>query len=260
MSSPSVFKFLPVVSEKKIIEYILVYEKEEVNNIVLIMAGGYGKRLKPIISSVPKPMASINGKPFLELILNKLNKFSFERVHLSVGFMHEKIINYFGNKFKNIQINYIIEKTPLGTGGAIKLALDRCIEDHVYILNGDSFLDINYFEIEENWLRVREPIIVVKHLNNTSRYGCVHLEGNKVLEFKEKKSALSGFINSGLYVLPKKIKDHFADSEAFSFEKEFLNKNISILNFNAFIFEGMFIDIGIPSAYKESQKLLKKYY
>ena len=103
----------------------------------IILAGGYGTRLQSVVADVPKPMADINGIPFLEILLKSLNTAGFTKVIIALHFMPEKIINYFGSKFENIILEYVVEKVKLGTGGAIKNSLKFCNNNHVYVLNGD---------------------------------------------------------------------------------------------------------------------------
>jgi D-glycero-alpha-D-manno-heptose 1-phosphate guanylyltransferase len=83
----------------------------------VVLAGGFGTRLRAVVPDLPKPMAPIGGKPFLELLLHSLSQKGFQRVVLSVGFMAEKISSHFGNHFDNMELDYVIEDQPLGTGG-----------------------------------------------------------------------------------------------------------------------------------------------
>ena len=97
----------------------------------IILAGGFGTRLKSVVKDIPKPMAKINNRPFLELILQYLKKHNFKRVVLSVGYKWEIIKNYFGDNFQGIELIYNIENEPLGTGGAVKSSLDLINSDEV---------------------------------------------------------------------------------------------------------------------------------
>ena len=105
----------------------------------IILAGGFGTRLQSVVKDVPKPMADINGRPFLEYILVFLAKNCFTKVILSVGYKKESIINHFGSSFCGMNISYCIEDEPLGTGGAIKKAFDYVDGQNVLVLNGDTF-------------------------------------------------------------------------------------------------------------------------
>lgn len=118
----------------------------------VVLAGGLGTRLRTVLSDgTPKPMAPIGGKPFLELLLNRLAESGFSRVVLSVGYKYECIRNHFGNSFSGMSLNYVIEKTPLGTGGAIRLAMDKCSGDYLIVFNGDTYLKVDIKALEKQW-------------------------------------------------------------------------------------------------------------
>ena len=112
-------------------------------NSAIILAGGFGTRLKKVVSDVPKPMAKINKEPFLSLLIKYLKKQNIKKVILSVGYKKERIINFYKNNFEGVEILYSIEETPLKTGGAIKKALNYVKEKEVFVLNGDTFFDID---------------------------------------------------------------------------------------------------------------------
>ena len=97
-----------------------------------ILAGGLGTRLKSVINDVPKPMAPVNGKPFLEYLLDYLNNKGFNRVVLLIGYKASVIMNHFGDKYKNIDIVYSVERKRLGTGGALKFAIDKIVSDDFF--------------------------------------------------------------------------------------------------------------------------------
>ena len=105
----------------------------------IVLAGGFGTRLREVLPDLPKPMAPVAGRPFLEILLTSLADKGFSRVVLSLGYMADKIITYFGNSFTGLDLIYVVEDEPLGTGGAVRLALSQCLQDHIYILNGDTF-------------------------------------------------------------------------------------------------------------------------
>lgn len=220
----------------------------------VILAGGLGTRLKGVITDIPKPMAPIAGKPFLEYILSFLLQQNFSRVVLSVGYKNETIKNYFGDNFKGLEIDYAVENEPLGTGGAIKLALERVKAGEVFILNGDTFLNANLENFSRFCREEKYDVgIVVKKMHNFDRYGTVSLDSGRVVQFNEKKPVEQGYINCGLYFLNKKIIEQFQFPDKFSFETEFLEKYTSQLKFGAYISNRYFIDIGIPEDYQKAQ-------
>ncbi len=220
------------------------------------MAGGFGTRLQSVVSDVPKPMADINGKPFLYYILKDLHKKGFSSVILSVGYRAEKIKNYFNHSFENISLQYSEEKTPLGTGGAIKKALSFVKADDFFIINGDTFFDIPYHDIFQYHIQNNSTFtIVLKAIENNNRYGSVIFDAsNKVIEFKEKHLINKGFINGGIYLANRDFLNEALNSfpDKFSFEKDFMEKEYKNHEFKVFLHEGYFIDIGIPTDYAKA--------
>ena len=215
----------------------------------IILAGGKGTRLQSVVSDVPKPMAPVNGKPFLEYVMNHLADFGISRVILSVGYKHKCIMEYFKHEYRDMEIEYAVEEKPLGTGGAIKLALGKCNEDRVFILNGDTFFDVDYKAMRAFSESAKSPLVMaVCEMENFDRYGSLDIVNGHVAAFKEKKFCSKGFINGGIYDVSRYILDD-VDENVFSFEKDFLERNYMILNIPIFISTGYFIDIGIPKDY-----------
>lgn len=212
----------------------------------IILCGGLGTRLKSVIKDIPKPMAPINNKPFLEFIFTYLKKQKIDEIILAVSYKYEIIQEYFKDEFLNIKVRYSIEKEPLGTGGAIKQALELAKEDCL-VLNGDTFFDIDLTKMKLDKSKI---CLALKKMNDFDRYGSVELDkmGN-ITSFKEKQYLKQGFINGGIYLISKDIFEGFILEEKFSFE-EFLQENYKNLKARAEIFEDYFIDIGIPEDYK----------
>lgn len=223
----------------------------------IVLAGGLGTRLRSVVSDLPKPMAPIGDKPFLEYILKYLQKNGITRVILSVGYKWETIKEYFGYKWENIELVYSVEDEPLGTGGAIKKAMKQLKTGHVYIINGDTFFDVDLksLVLEDNG----KLILSLKHMINFDRYGCVESDDNNLVKaFTEKGYRESGNINGGIYLASKNIFDNFDLDEKFSFE-EFMQVNFEELKISVKVFEKYFIDIGIPEDYQKAQSEIKNH-
>jgi len=137
----------------------------------IVRAGGFGTRLRQLVADVPKPMAPIAGRPFLEILLGSLSQKGFSRVVLSLGVMAEKLSDHSGARFAAMDIAYVVEDTPLGTGGAIRLAFEACTQDHVFIFNGDTYIDLEVQSLEQQWQAKRHPIVVGRQVPDTTRYG-----------------------------------------------------------------------------------------
>ncbi|EBD1778242.1 D-glycero-D-manno-heptose 1-phosphate guanosyltransferase [Campylobacter jejuni] len=212
----------------------------------IILCGGLGTRLKSVIKDIPKPMAPINNKPFLEFIFEYLKKQSVKEIILAVSYKYEVIQEYFKDEFLGIKIKYSIEKEPLGTGGAIKDAL-KFIQNQAYVLNGDTVFDIDLKKLALNDSKI---CIALKQMQNFDRYGTVNVDDQGIVtSFEEKVFKKQGLINGGIYLLKKDIFDKFDLEKKFSFE-EFLQSNCNALKIQTQIFDDYFIDIGIPEDYR----------
>ena len=159
---------------------------------------------------------------------------------------------YFKNRYESIEITYSEELTPLGTGGAIKKALKLAKEEDVFIVNGDTFFDIDLKRMKEFHTENKSILTVtVKEMENFDRYGSLIIKGNKIIEFEEKKKKAKGKINGGIYLIKKDLLNR-VEKENFSFEKEVLeDKKIEKYSYES---EGYFIDIGIPEDYFKIRK------
>ncbi|MDR0971441.1 MAG: nucleotidyltransferase family protein [Bacteroidales bacterium] len=222
----------------------------------IILSGGKGTRLKDVVSNVPKPMAEINNIPFLTYLIRYLKQKGIKSITLSTGYLSEKIIDYYKDSFEGVNLNYAIEKYPLGTGGAICFALEKTTDEDVLVLNGDSFIEFsldNFYKFhKENNSTLS---FLLKEMENFSRYGRVEIKNNRIVEFKEKTFCQKGLINTGVYLLKRTIFNSMEkEIENFSFEKDYIEPNIKNEDFFGYITNGYFIDIGLPEDYKKAQK------
>jgi D-glycero-alpha-D-manno-heptose 1-phosphate guanylyltransferase len=223
------------------------------NYPAIILAGGLGTRLRSVIQDLPKPMAPVNGKPFLHYIFQYLRQEKIHEVILSVGYKHELIEEFFGEEYLGIKIQYSIEHEPLGTGGGIKQAFDL-ISGSAYILNGDTFFGVDLRSLNEFYFDNGCDIaLALKPLQNFDRYGTVQLDDkNRITKFEEKKFLAEGLINGGVYFLDKKLFSKVDAHQKFSFEKDVLERYTNELKFSGKVFDGYFIDIGIPEDYNKA--------
>jgi D-glycero-alpha-D-manno-heptose 1-phosphate guanylyltransferase len=222
----------------------------------IVLAGGFGTRLRQVVTDVPKPMASIAGRPFLEILLNAMAAKGFTKIVLSVGFMAEKIIDYFGCEHAGMELIYALEEKPLGTGGGVRLALSHITEDHVFVLNGDTFLDLEVNFLERLWQQKKRSVIVGRQVPDAERYGRLIANEGVAIAFSEKNTIGPGLINAGCYLLKQHQLDDFQLGSNFSLETDFLTSAIARGEFDVFVTSGMFIDIGVPEDYAKAQTLL----
>ena len=220
----------------------------------IVLAGGFGTRLRDRVPHLPKPMAPVAGRPFLEYILDRLILGGTEEIILSVGYRSDIIISHFQKSYKNCSITYAIETEPLGTGGAIVHALGEFNDNSVLILNGDTLVNINYRYLITWYQNNPNSIaLVLKEMEDVARYGSIVVNDGIISGFLEKGNFGHGMINAGVYLLPTKIFEQFGLSGNFSLEKDLLQNNCSELLPRAFITDNYFIDIGIPEDYERAQ-------
>lgn len=219
----------------------------------IVLAGGFGTRLKQVVPDLPKPMAPVAGRPFLEILLTSLAQKGFSRVIMSLGHMADKVTSHFGDCYADMELVYEIEESPLGTGGAVRQALLRCKSDHAFVFNGDTYLDLEAADVEAQWQTHHAPIIVARDVPDTARYGRLDTSNGRVLGFVEKGVAGPGLINAGCYVLPTDILNSFALGQPFSLETDFLAKAAGMQRIDLFVTHGHFIDIGVPEDYARAQ-------
>ncbi len=226
----------------------------------IILAGGKGTRLKQTVPNVPKPLAPIQNKPFLELLLNQLVKSTLiNKVILSLGYRASVIIDYCKGKAFPFSIEYSIEKTPLGTGGAVKKAAPFTTSTQVLVINGDSFFDIDLIDFKNTHNKTNADLTIASaYVEDASRFGKVLMNSdNKILQFEEKPPQSSGFINGGMYLFQKKLFEDFPLKDAFSLEKDFFPKLLkkNIIGYPA---KNLFMDIGTKDSYLLAQTQLGK--
>ena len=229
----------------------------------IILAGGFGTRLQSVVNDLPKPMAPINGEPFLNYQLNYLKHYGIKNVILSVGYLAEKIKAYYGSNFNGLEIDYVVEENPMGTGGGIRLALEKCTESLSFVLNGDSFFDVDLIKFYDLQIQNRSQIsLALRKVNNSARYGTIEKTKENIISSFKEKSGIDheGIINGGVYLLDKNLYLQKTPSATnFSIEKDFFEKQLSNSLISGFEFEGYFIDIGIPEDYLKAQNDFKGF-
>jgi D-glycero-alpha-D-manno-heptose 1-phosphate guanylyltransferase len=228
----------------------------------IILAGGLGTRLKEVVGDMPKPMAPVNGRPFLEYILDYLDHFEIEHVILSVGYKHELIIDHFGKKYKSVDIEYSVEESPLGTGGAIKKAFGYTFGKKAMVFNGDTMFRMNLLRLFDfHVIKSSDFTIVLRQVDDVSRYGAVERDDDyRIIRFNEKgEKSGKGMINGGIYLINKKFFEKIEFPEKFSIEKDCFEKMVHTFPFYGTICKQYFIDIGIPEDYQKAQDEFKEF-
>jgi D-glycero-alpha-D-manno-heptose 1-phosphate guanylyltransferase len=220
----------------------------------IVLAGGLGTRLASKLNQTPKSMAPVGGRPFLEILLDQLIAAGCSRIILSVGHLRDVILQRFQNRYRDVPIDYAIEESPLGTGGAIRLALGQAHEPSVLVVNGDTYLEADVAALSRFHRSSRRPLtIAVVRVENIARYGGVLIEDHVISGFFEKGRTGPGWINGGLYVIEKGFLWQADLPARFSFETDVLVPFLSEIRPAAFRCEGYFLDIGIPEDFDRAQ-------
>jgi D-glycero-alpha-D-manno-heptose 1-phosphate guanylyltransferase len=227
----------------------------------VILAGGMGTRLKDVITDSPKSMAPVNGRPFLEYLLDYIERWGLHRVILSVGYQKEKIQDHFGDQYKSLEIDYAFEEEPLGTGGAILNALPHVRGFSTFIFNGDTYFDVNLQRLDD-FRRIKEADIclAMRFEIDPARFGLLDFDNNnRITRFYEKPDGLEeGYINGGVYIVRKDYLLRFGLPEKFSFEKDFLQKYYQTEEIYGMRCFSYFRDIGVPEDYQKAVDEFKR--
>jgi D-glycero-alpha-D-manno-heptose 1-phosphate guanylyltransferase len=220
----------------------------------IVLAGGLGTRLRSVVQDLPKPMAAINGKPFLHYLFLYLTRQHIHHAILCVGYKSKAIESYFGDKYLDVKITYSHEAEPLGTGGAIQQAFSQ-VNDKAFVLNGDTFFDIELAELMHFAVGHHADLaMALKPMQKFDRYGVVRTdEKEKITAFEEKRWVEQGTINGGIYFMDKSVFAATNHLSKFSFEKEILEQKVATSQFYGKAFEHYFIDIGIPEDFARAQ-------
>lgn len=223
---------------------------------IIVLAGGLGTRLRGVVNDLPKAMAPVIGKPFLEYILDFIAKAGFQRVILSTGYMSKSIEDYFHDSYRSLEIVYSVEKEPLGTGGAIKLASKKVTTPYFIVMNGDTLFRIDMQQFFTKHVeQLANVSIALRRVEDASRYGLVECDDHcNIISFHEKSSDCNpGLINGGIYIIKTKYFKKLPFPNKFSLESEWMQKNVGNGEIQGQVFNDYFLDIGIPEDYERAQ-------
>jgi NDP-sugar pyrophosphorylase family protein len=222
---------------------------------VLILAGGFGTRLKGISGETTKPMVLVQGRPFLEFLVHQVKSIGLSRVAILTGYGAEQIRGHFGDGSRfGLKIRYSHEERPLGTGGAIRQAIDSSEMHKFLALNGDSYLNTDLSIL----LKRARPLIslALTKVPKADRFGAVQLDRDgRIMSFLEKRQGLGeALINAGIYVMERAVLPYFPEG-ASSIEKDVFPKMVAERLMWGVECGGQFIDIGTPESFAEAQSL-----
>ena len=224
----------------------------------VVLAGGFGTRLAHVVPDVCKPMAPVAGRPFLRFIMDQLDGADFSRIVIADGYRKEQIEDFFGSVYRGLRVAYSPEDEPLFTGGAVKQALGKCNNDWVFVLNGDTWLDVDFAAMEAKAAEAPKSVaavIAVKRMSDFERYGTVDVNTEGLITaFHEKKPCANGLINTGVYLIRRDALN--AMPKKFSLEADWFEGVVGVGRLKAAECNGGFIDIGVPEDYELAQTML----
>jgi D-glycero-alpha-D-manno-heptose 1-phosphate guanylyltransferase len=220
----------------------------------IILAGGLGTRLKPVVADLPKSLAPVSGRPFLAYLLDFAKKQGIEKFVFALGHKTELIESFVKEYLPANSYIFSVEEEPLGTGGAVFKAGKEITGTDSLVLNADTFFSFSYLNLYIiHELRKADCTLALKPMKSFDRYGTVEIEKQVITGFSEKKFQRSGLINGGVYALSMASFLQHSFPRVFSFEKDYLEKEYKTGKIMGMISDAYFIDIGIPEDYERAQ-------
>jgi dTDP-glucose pyrophosphorylase len=250
-------KHMPIVDEQSIIKKIVILDEllglTKRENRVVLMVGGFGKRLSPLTDHTPKPMLPICGVPILERILLKLKEVGFYKYTFAVNYKADVIADYFGDgSHWNVSIDYIYEEFPLGTCGALSLIKNKPQEDFI-VMNGDLLTQANFASILDFHCDLKSmATMCIREFEVQVPYGVVKLNGNEIESIHEKPKEVS-YINAGIYVFSPDVFKYIPNNQYFDMPSLFGKIKESERSTHAYNLKDYWLDIGRMEDYQKAQ-------
>lgn len=239
----------------------VLYRNFELSQLTAaVLAGGAGTRLRPLVSDRPKSLALVSGRPFLSFLLERIASAGIRHVVICTGYRGEMIQKTYGHTFQSMSVCYSHEHPPLGTAGALRLALPLYRSDPVMVFNGDSYCEVDLKDLcEYHQKKKSEGTVVTTLARNSRRYGCVETDPeNRVTKFLEKQIRHHGIqINAGIYLLNKGLLASIPNAGCVSLEREMFPQWLRGRLY-AFPVAHKLIDIGTPASYRAAQRWFAK--
>lgn len=230
---------------------------------VVILAGGKGTRLQSVVADVPKPLAPVGGRPFLDYQFAQLRQMPGRgKVVLAIGHLAERVIAHYNAHRPMLDLAFSIEARPLGTGGGLRNALGLTTSRQILVLNGDSIFhwDIGAICAAHQRCAARATLSLLE-VEDVSRYGSVSVEGGRVTSFFEKsREPRPGLINAGVYLFERDAVAAILENENVSLEQQVLPALAEAGALAAAPFRSDFIDIGLPETYKLASTLVPRLF
>ena len=224
----------------------------------IVLAGGFGTRLRSVVADKPKCMAPLGDHPFLYYLLHYLHRQGIAHAVLSLGYLSEQVISWCNSAELPLRVSFTVEQEPLGTGGGIIHALPALEGNEMFIVNGDTYFEADLPAFHRFHEAHQSPLsLALKPMKQFDRYGSIQLDAaQRISAFHEKQFCEEGLINGGIYLTTAAFLKSLLLPEKFSFEKAVLEPGVAAGNLYGFISNTYFIDIGIPEDYEAAKKRL----
>ena len=220
----------------------------------IILVGGRGTRLGALTEQTPKPLLPVAGRPFLFHVLDYLIRQQVKKVVLATGYLAGEFEQALGSEYRGVSLAYSCEASPLGTGGAIALALESEDASDVFVINGDTYFPVDLADLSKVHARRRASLsMVLRHVPDASRYGHMTVAQDLVTAMHEKGTAGPGLINGGIYLINRSAFLADAPTGAFSLERDLLPRWIPQHVVACTVAGSYFIDIGVPADLARAQ-------
>jgi len=253
------YKLVPVLDmDNRLIKIIDFTKKKSVLPVdAVIMAGGEGRRLRPLTEDTPKPLLKVGNKPIIERNLDRLSKYGIDNIHISVRYLGQQIIDYLGDGGRwDMNIDYVIEDEPLGTMGALSL-IDKFEYDHILLMNSDLLTTVEYDNFFQEFIRSGADMAVGSvPFEVKVPFAVLHMNGEKIVSCKEKPE-YTYYSNAGIYLLKKEVLSELRKGErldATEFIANFIDKGGNVIYYPIL---GYWTDIGQIEDFDKVQKDIK---
>ncbi|HKI38700.1 MAG TPA: nucleotidyltransferase family protein [Gemmataceae bacterium] len=224
---------------------------------VAILAGGLGTRLRSVVSDRPKVLAPVGGRPYLTYLLDQLASAAIPEVVLLAGYGAGQIRDALGETYGPMRLVYSVEPAPLGTAGALRLALPHLPSSTVLLLNGDSYCDVDLGAFRR--CHRGGASLALARVPDASRFGQVRVgRDGRVIRFEEKGAADGpGWVNAGIYLLDRSLIEEIPPRRPTSLERDLLPGWVLARCVRGFRCGGRFLDIGTPQSYAEAEDFFR---
>lgn len=249
---------LPLVDEQgqlvglKTLHETLSIEKRE--NPVFIMAGGFGTRLRPLTDNCPKPMLKVGDKPMLETLINHFKSHGFYKFYISTHYLPEVIVDYFGDGSSfEVEITYVHEETPLGTGGALSLLPRSLPNEPLILINGDILTNVDFSKVLDFHIKYKcDATMCVRDYEIKIPFGVIEGEGHEITAIVEKPT-YRYFVNAGIYIISNKIISSLPNNEYLDMPTLFEKKQQKGFKTLKFPIHEYWLDVGRHDDFKKAQ-------